>query len=174
VLSNKWYGWSRIHPKFHHEYVEISCQEFGRDIWHKSMFNNPCKCCGSNRHSLLKITGEEDCRVEIECPVIIHDKVSDMLKEEYKEMMYKPCPSRFARLHGHQEEDCLEALKLLDSLGIGKYWTWPVYREFSEKVLETCVNYLRQYTFKRDVILECFHVEEMEHDEEEDNSSTTA
>ena len=154
--------------------MEISCQEFGRDIWHKSMFNNPCKCCGSNKHSLLKITGEEDIRVEFECPVIIYDNVSEMLKEEHKEMMYKPCSSRFACLYGYQEEDCLDALKPLDSLGIGKYWTWPIYREFSEKVLEACLDYSRQHIFKRDQSLECYHAEEMEYYEEEDNSSTTA
>jgi len=138
------------------------------------MFNNPCKCCGSNKHPLLKITGEEDIRVEFECPVIIHDTVIEMLKEEHKEMMYKPCPSRLAGLYGYQEEDCLDALKLLDSLGIGKYWTWPVYREFSESVLEACLNYSRQHIFKRDQSLECYHAEEMQYYEEEGNSSTTA
>ena len=97
-----------------------------------------------------------------------------MLKEESNERMYRPCPLRFAGLYGHQEEDCLVALKLLDSLGIGRYWTWPVYKEFNEKVLDACVNYSRQYTFKRDLSLEWCYVEEMELDAEEDKSSTTA
>jgi hypothetical protein len=138
------------------------------------MFSNPCKCCGSNEHPLLKVIDENNIRVRFECPVIIHDNVSEMLKENVKEMMYRPCPLRFAGLYGYQEEDCLVALKLLDSLGIGKYWTWSIYRKFSEKVLEACINYSRQHTFKRDLSMECYHAEEIEGYGEEDRSSTTA
>ena len=174
TISSEWYGWSRIHPKFRHEYIEITCQEFGRDLWHKSMFHNPCKCCGSNEHSLLKILDNEDIHIEFACPVIHHDKIEDMLKEDRKDNMYRPCPSRFANLYGYVEEDCAEALKLLDSLGAGKYWSWPIYRVFSEKVLEACVNYSRQCTFKRDQSLECHYVGELEFTEEEESSSATA
>jgi len=138
------------------------------------MFNNPCKCCGSSKHSLLKSINESSTLLGFECPVISHDSVYEMLKEESNERMYRPCPLRFAGLYGHQEEDCLVALKLLDSLGIGRYWTWPIYKEFHDKVSEACVNYSRQYTFKRDLSLECFYAEEMESDAEEHNSSTTA
>jgi hypothetical protein len=138
------------------------------------MFNNPCKCCGSSKHSLLKFINESNTLLGFECPVISHDSVYEMLKEESNERMYRPCPLRFAGLYGHQEEDCLVALKFLDNLGIGRYWTWPIYKEFREKVSEACVNYSRQYTYKRDLSLECFYVEEMEPDVEEHNSSTTA
>jgi hypothetical protein len=138
------------------------------------MFNNPCKCCGSSKHSLLKIIDKGSIHVEFECPVIIHDTVSDMLKEDQKDKMYRPCPLRFASLYGYQEEECLVALKLLDSLGIGKYWTWPIYRKYSEKVLEACMNYSRQCIFKRDQTLECHHADEMELYEEEIDSSMTA
>ena len=139
-----------------------------------SMFNNPCKCCGSNKHPLLKIIDEDDVRVKLGCPVIAHDSVGEMLSYEQKELMYRPCPLRFADLYGHQEAECFAALKLLDSLGIGKYWTWPIYREFNEKVLEACVNYSRQNVFKRDQSLECHYAEEFELYEEEKNSSTSA
>jgi hypothetical protein len=138
-----------------------------------SMFNNPCKCCGSNEHPLLKIIDKDNVRVQIECPVIVHNSVGEMLSYEQKELMYRPRPLRFAGLYGHQEAECFVALKLLDSLGIGKYWTWHVYREFNEKVLEACVNYSRQNVFKRDQSLECHHVEEVEFYEEDENSSTS-
>jgi hypothetical protein len=136
------------------------------------MFNNPCKCCGSNEHSLLKITDEDEIQVEFECPVIHHDRVEEMLREDLKEKMYRPCPSRFACLYGYNEEGCTKALKFFDSLGAGKYWSWPIYREFSEKVLEECVNYSRQCIFKRDQSLECYYTESMELEEDEDNPST--
>ena len=138
------------------------------------MFNNPCKCCGSNEHSLLNIRNDGDIQIEFGCPVIYHDRVEEMLREVQKEKMYRPCPQRFAGLYGHREEDCTVALKLFDSLGAGKYWSWPIYRKFSEEVLEACVSYSRQCTFKRDQRLECYHAEETYLTDEEDNSSTTA
>ena len=174
TISKEWYGWSRIHPKFRHEYIEITCQEFGRDIWHKSMFNNPCKCCGASEHSLLRLANTDDVQIEFGCPVIHHDRVEEMLRENVKEDMYRPCPLRFANLYGYNEEGCTEALKLFDSLGAGKYWSWPTYRKFNEKVLEACVNYSRECVFKRDQYLDCHYVGEIELREEEELGSSTS
>lgn len=138
------------------------------------MFNNPCKCCGSNEHALLEIIDEDDIQIKLECPVIYHQNVDDMLKEDQKDNMYRPCPLKFANLYGYNEGGCTKALKLFDNLGSGKYWSWPMYRQFSESVLEACVNYSRQYVFKRDQSLECHYVGELELIEEEENSSVTA
>jgi hypothetical protein len=169
-----WKGWLQINPRFHHEYMEITCQEFGRDIWHKSMFNSPCKCCGSNEHALLKITNDESTQIKFDCSVICHDEVGNMLKEEHRDKMYKPCPEKFASLYGYQSGAVIEALKQFDNMGVGKYWDWSSCMEFSEKTLDACANYQRQGIFKRDQSLECYYAGEIEFALDEDDSSATA
>ena len=133
------------------------------------MFNNPCKCCGSNEHALLRIITDDKTQIEFECPVIHHKGVEDMLKVEQKDMMYKPCPERFACLYGYHEETAVNALRLLDSDGAGKYWGGLQYREFKEKTIEACLNYSRQNTFKRDQYLECYYAGEVEFRQDEDD-----
>jgi len=174
IPQNKWKGWLHINPKFHHEYIEIESQELGRDIWHKSMFNNPCKCCGSKEHALLKISGGDIVQIDFECPVICHEKVQDMLREECKEKMYEPCPEKFACSYGYQELVVREALKQLNDDGIGKYWNWSSCVGFNKKVSDSCINHSRQCTFKRDLSIGCFHVEEIEVILEENDSSISA
>jgi hypothetical protein len=107
------------------------------------LFQKPCRCCGSPKHSLLsRIPDEEGYMKAIFCCQIIkHQKVSQMNSQSLiPRKAYAPCPIKFTKAHAHQEEAIETALVILYNDGSGKDMSVKEFNAFQTEVLRACFN----------------------------------
>ncbi len=107
------------------------------------LFQKPCRCCGSPKHSLLnRIPDEEGYMKAIFCcQVIKHQKVSQMNSQSLiPRKAYAPCPIKFTKTHAYQEEVIETALVTLYNEGSGKDMSVKEFGIFQTEVLRACFN----------------------------------
>lgn len=100
-------------------------------------FEGPCKCCGIEDHSLLRMTnGHTHTRVDYICPlVVIGDEAADaqtQLAQNY--LKYKACPKKMAMLYVDNPTLLEVALLEYETNGEGIYMSERSLTQFKQEV----------------------------------------
>ena len=111
-------------------------------LLHVSLFKEPCMCCGSSKHPLLdRVPNDEGYMKAIfYCKIIKHQTVSQMISQTLTSKKYAPCPVKFVKTHGYQEEVIETALLVLFTEGSGKDMTISERKQFQTNALKACFN----------------------------------
>jgi hypothetical protein len=111
-------------------------------LLHVSLFKEPCMCCGSGKHPLLERVPNEEgyTKAIFYCQMIKHQTVSQMISQIGISKKYAPCPLKFVKTYGYQEDVIEAALVALCTEGSGKDMTIIERKQFQTNVLRACFN----------------------------------
>jgi len=114
--------------------------------------NNPCRCCGQNDHSLLRIENEGDYRKMIYgCPVVlIGDDAVDASKQvQHNYLKYRACPAKMVEKYAYCPEAIEAALQTYQKKGDGAYLSQRSLTEFIDEARRKYIGKQDHDVFRR-------------------------
>jgi hypothetical protein len=122
------------------------------DTVHRTYIRQPCRCCGTQDHSMINTTLNDDGKhvTEFTCPIIDSSadvSLSEQLSHNY--IRYRADEHKFAEYHGYNPESITEALEIFGQQGEGSHMTPKCLNSFKNRVLRICEDERASWTFKR-------------------------
>ena len=109
--------------------------------WEPSIFQFPCKCCGSETHGLLRHFRDrlgENGEVTYGCPIITHKTISTMLNTELMSQKFCPDANKLALHHHFICQDKETAFATIVKQGAGKHMHNYQLEELREAAYRSC------------------------------------
>ena len=108
-------------------------------LLHVSLFETPCKCCGSE-HTLLNRTPDKEgyMQANLQCKIISHKTIQAMLSHQQLNREFWPCPFSLAREAGYNEDKTEAAVEQVSNQGAGKWMKESERRSFRYDALNSC------------------------------------
>jgi len=125
--------------------------------WDPSIFQLPCKCCGSNNHAVLrqvigKLGDYEEAAYS--CPIIAHSTVEAMLETELMSQKYIPDPYKLARHHHYCLHKLQQVMKRIRSRGAGRHMHEHQLEVLESEALKFSNEVRDSWIFKRESNME--------------------
>ena len=121
--------------------------------WDPSLFQLPCKCCGSPHHGLFhhkldRLGAYEEAKIS--CPVVSFNNVYDLLCEMLMSRKYRPDPHRLATYLNHNPEEIPVAIEQIRKQGAGRHMFPEQLNKLETETTQICFNVRSTWTFKRE------------------------
>jgi hypothetical protein len=102
----------------------------------------PCRCCGSQNHSLLTYQTSLGNRVSVEysCPFTFCNNWHDARKLTNKNMKYHICPIKLAKYYNYDYNQVKETLRLFVTEGFGKQMNPDLIMAIRHRALKICAD----------------------------------
>ena len=137
------------------EYLPVKCcKECCKDIkpgdrrdhytlLHTSLFETPCRCCGSDRHTLLVRTPDREgyMQANFQCQIISHKTIQSMIFHQQLNREFWPCPFSLAKEVDYNENKTEAALERVISHGAGRTMKESEIRSFRFDAFNTCFTH---------------------------------
>jgi hypothetical protein len=111
----------------------------------KYFLQAPCRCCGSDKHSLLMQTRSRSGKtkyLQYSCPVLEeHPDPSLLTESEILIETHLASHIKFAKHYNHEIQSTMDALRIYRRQGMGKFMAKRDFECFKEKVGHACHTY---------------------------------
>jgi len=104
----------------------------------------PCRCCGSQNHSLLRyhMSPDNTMSAEYSCPFTFCENWNDARKLPNKSMKYHICPIKLAKVHNYNHTLVKETLRSFITEGFGKRMNPEAIMTIRHRVFQICADEL--------------------------------